>query len=331
MTVADNVAAGPNSLAALSVSETGLVAYRGGGPTRRQLVWFDRSGAQVGTMGGALDGDVMSPGLSPDGQRVVASRTVRGNTDIWMLDDTGASRFTFDVALDRFPVWSPDGSRVAFDSNRSGHRQLYQKRTDGAGSEELLLASAQDTGAMSWSPDGRFLLYRSQDSVTLSDLWVLPFEGDQTPRVFLKTQFDERTGVFSPDGKWVAYQSNASGPLEVYVRPFSASGSTSNAQWQISTAGGIQPRWSRDGKELYYIAPDGTLMAASIAVQSGALRPSGPVALFRPRITGGGTNSIAKQQYDVAADGRFLINVTSGEEAATAITLLQNWHPETAK
>ena len=288
-------------------------------------------GVQVGTMGTALDGGMNSPGLSPYGHRVVASRAVQGNTDIWILDDAGASRFTFDAALDRFPIWSPDGSRVAFDSNRAGHRQLYQKRTDGAGNEELLLASAQDTGAMSWSPDGRFLLYRSQDPVTLSDLWVLPLEGDQTPRVFLKTQYDERTGVFSPDGKWVAYQSNASGPLEIYVRPFSGSASASNAQWQISTAGGIQPRWSRDGKELYYLAPDSTLMAAPIAVQNGALRPGTSLALFRTRIAGGGTNSNTKQQYDVAADGRFLISVTSDEATATAITLLQNWHPETAK
>lgn len=181
---------------------------------------------------------------------------------------------------------------------------------------------------MSWAPDGRFLLFRSQDPVTQSDLWVLPLDGDRTPRIFLKTPFDERTGAFSPDGKWVAYQSNASGPLEVYVRPFLASGGTSDAQWQISRAGGIQPRWRADGRELYFIAPDGTLMVTPIAAQSDGLRPGAPVPLFHTRMWGGGTTANAKQQYDVAADGRFLINVANDETTSTSITLIQNWTPE---
>jgi len=129
--------------------------------------------------------------------------------------------------------------------------------------------------------------------------------------------------MFSPDGRWVAYQSNESGRLEVYVRPFPGPG----GQWQISTRGGIQPRWSTNGKELYYIAVDGTLMAAANAVRGAALEPGVPAALFQPRIFGGGTNANNKQQYDIASDGRFLINITTDDAAASPITLLQNWHP----
>jgi Tol biopolymer transport system component len=210
-----------------------------------------------------------------------------------------------------------------FDSDRKGSRNFYLKAADGTGSEELLLESAQNKCANSWSPDGRFLLYRSQEPKTGYDLWVLPLDGDKKPFVFLSTPFEERTGEFSPDGKWVAYQSTESGRYEIYVRPFPGPG----GQWQVSTSGGIQPRWRRDGRELYYIAPDGTLMAAAVAANGAAFEPGVPMALFRPRIWGGGTNTGSRQQYDVAADGRFLVNLTTGDESTAPITLLMNWRP----
>ena len=146
--------------------------------------------------------------MSPDGQRVVVSRAVQGNADLWLLDGPRTSRFTFDAALDRLPIWSPAGTRIAFDSNRTGTRDLYLKAAGGAGAEEVLVASPQIKGATDWSADGRFLLYHSIDPQTSSDLWVLPLEGDRTPGVFLKTPFAERDGTFSPDGRWVAYQSS---------------------------------------------------------------------------------------------------------------------------
>ena len=147
VTVADPVAfdAAFNA-GAFSVSAAGLVAYRSGGAGQRQLVWFDRSGKTLGTMGAPDANNLSSPILSPDGRRVAVSRTVQGNTDIWLLDATRSTRFTFDPSLDRFPIWSPDGSRIVFDSNRKGHRDLYVKSSNGAGSEELLLESAQDKG-----------------------------------------------------------------------------------------------------------------------------------------------------------------------------------------
>ena len=161
-----------------------------------------------------------TPDLSPDGRRVAVNRTVQGNTDIWLLDGSRTTRFTFDPALDRFPVWSPDGSRIVFDSNRKGPRNLYIKPSSGAGSEELLVESPQDKLGVDWSADGRFIVYYSIDPQTGRDLWVLPLEGDRKPWMFLKTNFDERWGQFSPDGRWVAYQSNESGRQEIYVRPF---------------------------------------------------------------------------------------------------------------
>ena len=327
VTVADPVAldSGLNA-GAFSVSASGLVAYRSGGAGQRQLVWFDRSGKTLGTIGAPDANNLLAPILSPDGRRVAVARTVQGNTDIWLLDATRSTRFTFDPSLDRFPIWSPDGSRVVFDSNRKGHRDLYVKSSNGAGSEELLLESAQDKGASDWSRDGRFLLYYSLDPQTAYDIWVLPMEGDRKPFVFLKTNFDERRAKFSPDGRWVAYMSNESGRYEIYVRPFNgnAPGTSVGGQWQVSTSGGISPRWRADGKEVYYIAPDGKLMATPITASGATVEPGSPVALFQTRIVGGGTDVTMGANYDVSVDGRFLIN-TVLENTASPITLLQNW------
>ena len=152
---------------------------------------------------------------------------------------------------------------------------------------------------------------------------VLPMGGERKPVVFLKTAFDERSPQFSPDGRWVAYQSNESGMNQIYVRPFPGAG----GQWQVSTAGGIQVRWRHDGKELYYIAPDGKLMAVPIFVKDTAIEPGTPVALFQTRIWGGGANANQRQQYDVSRDGQFLINVNTEDAATSPITLLLNWKP----
>jgi eukaryotic-like serine/threonine-protein kinase len=329
VTVADQVAIdSPTYASAVSVSAAGLVAYWAGaaGANRRQLTWFDRAGKALGTVGAPDENGLTAPRLSPDGRRVAVLRTVQGNTDIWLLDADRTIRFTFDAARDIFPIWSPDGSRIAFDSNRKSHDDLYQKLSSGAGSEELLVESAQDKFANDWSADGRFILYQSLDPQTSLDLWVLPLQGDRKPFVYLKTNFDERLGQFSPDGRWVAYQSNESGRFEIYVRPFPGPG----GQWQISTAGGITARWGAGGKEVEYIGPDGTLMAAPIAVNGATIEPGRPVALFRTRIVGGGTDINFGANYDIARDGRILIN-TVLDDAASPITLLMNWRPDAKK
>ena len=199
--------------------------------------------------------------------------------------------------------------------------------------EQLLLATDQDKTANDYSPDGRFILFQSNDQKTGIDLWVLPLEGKREPYVFLRTSSNERRAAFSPDGRWVTYLSNESGPYAVYVRPFfepnsssptRTSAGASSSYWQISTQGGIQPRWSPDGKEVYYISPEGKLMAVPIKVTGGTLEAGAPVALFAPKIFG--VDSVdAGLQYDVAQDGRFLLNTVSDD--ASPITVIVNWAP----
>ena len=327
VTVADQVSYNAGIFdGAFSVSTSGLVAYRSGSVGQHQLVWFDRTGKMLGAMG-VPDSSVSSPRLSPDGRRAAVFRTVQANMDIWLLDATRTTRFTFDSSRHLYPLWSPDGNRIVFDSNRKGRRDLYIKASNGAGSEELLLETEQDKTATDWSRDGRFLLYNSLDPQTSRDIWVLPMEGDRKPFVFVNTRFDERAAQFSPDGHWVAYISNESGRFEVYVRPFSGTSSeVASGQWQVSTFGGGAPRWRLDGRELYYIAPDDKLMAAPIRTSGATLEPGTPVALFQTRIYGGGNDPGIGIQYDVSGDGRFLID-TVKEDATSSITLLQNWAP----
>jgi dipeptidyl aminopeptidase/acylaminoacyl peptidase len=315
------------------VSSTGLLAYRSGEAGQRQLTWFDRSGKVSGTLGARDANALSSPLLSPDGRRAAVVRTVQGNNDIWLVDSARSTRFTSDESLDRWPLWSPDGNRIVFDSNRQGRRDLYVKdSTSGAANEELLLESAQNKIPNDWSRDGRFLLYVSSDPQTLvGDLWILPMEGEHKPFLFLKTNFDERRGQFSPDGRWVAYSSDESGTYEIYVRAFDgrSSGSAAGGQSQVSASGGIYARWRADGRELYYIAPDSKLMAVPIAVRGERLEAGTPVVLFQTRI-GGSTDPNRGIQYDVSRDGRFLIN-TDLEDVISPISLLQNWNPEAKK
>ena len=175
-------------------------------------------------------------------------------------------------------------------------------------------------------PDGRFLLYATQHPKTGPDLWALPLAGERKPFPVVQTPFDETAGQFSPDGRWVAYQSNESGPAQIYVRPFPGPG----GQWQVSTAGGSQPRWRPDGKELFYVAPDARLMAVSIAVGADrqTLEAGAPVPLFRTRLASGSNipgGVMSRPQYAVASDGRFLMNVAVEGATAPPITVVLNW------
>jgi eukaryotic-like serine/threonine-protein kinase len=319
---------------AVSVATTGLVAYRAGGG-KRELEWFNRSGASEGVLGDPNDNNQLGPRLSPDGRRVVVARGL-ANEDLWLLDGRRTSRLTFDPAADGYPLWSPDGTRIVFRSTRTNVSDLYVKAANGAGDEERIVASDEATIPTSWSSDGRFVLYHSFDPQSNGDLWVVPMQGAHTPSVFLRTPFREAYGAFSPDGRWVAYHSNETGRPEIYIRPFvppDAAGKTVQAgaaQWQVSTAGGIHAVWRRDGRELYYVDPAGTIMAASITVNGATIEPGTPVALFPTHIAGSGADTQLGQQYDVAADGRFLIN-TELDSGATPITLIQNWNPDIRK
>ncbi len=343
VTLADAVAYdGTFQRSAVAVSATGLVAYRAGRASRRQLTWVDRTGTVLGTLGAPDEHSLFSPRVAPDGRRVAVSRTVQGNTDLWLLDGARTSRVTFDAGSDRLPIWSPDGRRLVFDSDRTGVRDLYGKDASGAGVEARLVASAQQKFATDWSADGRFLLYDSLDPQTGGDLWAQEMDPSTgaaraggAPGTVLRTPFTERGGRFSPDGRWVAYQSDASGRTEIYVRPWTppaagAAAPAPSAQWQVSTAGGTFPSWRADGQALYYLGPAGALMAAPVTTRGTALELGTPVALFPTRILGGGADggSLLAPQYDVTRDGRFLINTVLDDAAATPITLIQHWRPE---
>jgi eukaryotic-like serine/threonine-protein kinase len=319
VTLAAGVGVDSNSeRGAFSVSASGTIAWRGGEPAHRQLIWFDRSGRNVGTLG-PPDPLVLNPEISPDNQRVLVTRGRLELADIWIQDGPRGTRFTSDPADDRLAIWSPDGKEVVFASNRNfgsepGNLDLYRKPASGLGSEELLLHTKAAKLPNSWSPDGRYLLYCSLENK--GDLMVLPLTGDRKPYPFVRTQFSEDEGIFSPDGKWVAYESDESGRSEVYVRPFPGPGTA----FPISTGGGANPRWSRDRKELYFVAPDSMLMAAPVTARGAAFVAGTPQPLFRSHII----PAFGRQQYDVSRDGRFLI-LTELEVPAEPIHILLNW------
>jgi eukaryotic-like serine/threonine-protein kinase len=221
-------------------------------------------------------------------------------------------RFTVDPAADTIPIWSPDGNRIVFGSDRrAGNLDLYEKPVNGVQSEAILLESAADKTAHDWSPDGRFILYSSLDPKTRRDLWALPLFGDRTPLPFARTPSEEGGARFSPDGRWVAYTSDESGRNEIYVQPFPGPG----PKMQISTEGGSNPEWRRDGQEVFYTNQDGPrLMAVPIALNGAAVDVGTPVALF----------SIPPGPYAVAPDGQRILVAAPSEQGST-ITVVLNW------
>ena len=349
VTLADTVAVDDiNQRSAVSVSATGLVAFRAGGTSRRQLTWRDRTGAVLGTLGVPED-NLQYASVAPDGHRVAVAPVVKSNQDIWLHDGVRLTRFTFNGGPDRNPVWSPDGHRIVFSSDQAGPLNLYVKDASGADAPETrLVESERFTVATDWSADGRFILYQSVDPKTGQDLWVRPMGGDEQPWIFLKTPFSETNGRFSPDGHWVAYQSDRSGRNEIYVRPFAAPASAGRASGaasgstpelpinatggqQVSTAGGVFPSWRTDGHSLYYLGPRGEMMQAPIAIRGSSLEAGTPVMLFPAHIVNGGVDIGQGRQYDVTRDGRFLITTLLDDAVLTPITLLMNWQPAAKK
>ena len=312
---------------ALSATAGGAIAFRIGSPQiEHQFVWVDRSGKETGSVGARDTNMLISPSGSPDGGSLALLRRVNGNSDVWLLDTRRGvlSRFTDHASEDIFPIWSRDGSRIVFTSNRNSTNDLYQKPTMGVGVEELLLVGgAEEMFACDWSPDGQFLLYERRNVKTGFDIWALPLRGGGKPVLVAQTEFDELDGQFSPDGKWMAFLSNRSGRSEVYVQPFPGPG----AAMQVSASGGGQMRWRPDGRELFYIALDGRLMAAPIQVASGGQLAVGvPVSLFATHV--GSVLRSFGAQYVVSPDGqRFLMNTLVQNASPTPIRLVLNWHP----
>jgi Tol biopolymer transport system component len=218
-------------VSSLSVSDTGTIVYHTARPRQpNHFVWFDRSGRQIGDS--AADAtSANGAALSSDGQRL--AQLYQG--DIWIRNFTTGtdSRFTFDPAVDTFPLWSLPGDRIVFSSNRKGTFDPYAKPADGSATEEALLVSDQSKAATDWSADGRLLLYRTIDPKNRYDIWVLPFDGDKKPFPLVQTKSDDLDAQFSPDAKFIAHQSNRTGRYEIYVERFHASGI-----WQVSSEGG---------------------------------------------------------------------------------------------
>jgi Tol biopolymer transport system component len=321
------------SIGIFSASPTGVLAYRTGTAAAGsvQPTWFDRQGKVTGTFGqpGPDEGLV----LSPDATRAAGrDATPRSRGDIWLLDFARGvrTRLTFRQSPGSFPVWSPDGNRIIFSAG-SLLDTIYEKAASGAGEEKELFKTPNEAKLpSSWSRDGRFLLYTTLNlGKPGNDLWVLPLEGDRKPVLLLGTEFNEGQGSFSPDMRWIAYTSNESGRGEIYVRPFTASGSSApsfgEGKWQVSKDGGTGAKWGGDGKEIIFAGPTNELMAVDVNGSGAAFQMGTPQKLFTvPSSTG----------QDVTADGkRFLVTVSAGQDqnAQTPITVVLNWQADLKK
>jgi hypothetical protein len=311
---------------AFTVSETGTLVYGDIDRSSTQLVWFDRAGTRMGSVGGALG--FGQPALSPD-QRTVAVEHVDPITqdqDLWLIDlaRNVPTRFTSQGNNITFmPVWSPDGARIAFASARGTPPNLYQKATIGAGAEQLLLESVSNSQPTDWSGDGQAIVFAAMDPQTQWDLWTMPLStaGERRPVLLLRTEFNEHLGRMSPDGRWLAYVSDESGANEVYVRPLPGPG----PKKRVSANGGNEPKWRGDGRELFYLSADERVMA--VAVHDGTNLDFGsPAPLFRVR-TGPTRNFGYDVNYAVTRDGqRFVMRALADEaESAPGTTVVLNW------
>jgi Tol biopolymer transport system component/tRNA A-37 threonylcarbamoyl transferase component Bud32 len=325
-----------NGRVAFDVSQNGMLFYRATNGLDTRLAWFDRNGKETGQIGEA--GGYSSPKLSPDGKRLAVYRStgsVKAAGDIWVIDLTRntQTRLTFDPADDYGPLWSPDGSRIAFASTRNGTTGIYIKSSSGTGDDRLLAEIKGSPLPEDWSLDGKSLVYLSPVSGA-RDLWYLPLaepaaDSAQAPKPvpFLTTSSAERHGQISPDGRWIAYISDETGAYEVYVRSFP----NGSGKWQISTTGGYQPRWRRDGGELFYMDPSGKLTA--VPIKAGAtFEPGAPQPLFQTRVYGMALTTSYSHQYDVTPDGqRFLNNLDLTNVTTAPLTVVTNWTATIAK
>jgi Tol biopolymer transport system component len=280
-----------------------------------QLAWFDRSGKMLSTL--LMPGPIKSLRLSPDGRRLAADvvdlRT--GISDIWIQDVERRvpRRFTYQENDEVNPIWSAEGARVIFRSDSHGPPDIHEKAVEGSGGEAVVFASSGVQHPLDISADNQRLIYLEEDRITRADLWMLPLSGERKPAPLLRTPFEERDAVFSPDGRWIAFESDESGAPEVYVMPINAVGS----RRRVSLAGGQTPRWRRDGRELFYMAPNGAVM--SVAVTSGAELGLAPARLLFV------AERAISDIYDVSPDGeRFLVN-TVVERDTAPITVILNW------
>jgi len=315
--VADQVQKFIGSAWALFSASPNVLAYLSGlGFAKSQLTWFDRSGKALGKVGNTEIID--SARISPDGSSLAVDQQ-DAETElfcVWLYDlkRGTASRFTFLSNHTDAPNWSPDGTRIVFGVDNSGARpmDLFQKAISGASKEEPLVQSGQRLSPRDWSSDGRYIIFNVVDPKTKQDIWVLPLSGDRKPFPYLNTEFEEVDAKLSPDGRWLAYQSDESRRDEIYVQSFPTPG----GKWKVSINGGEIPRWSRDGKELFFMAADHKMMAAAVKQANGKFETSVPKPLFdMPDV----------DFFDVSKDGRFLIPVPTQQSGSGRLNVVINW------
>jgi eukaryotic-like serine/threonine-protein kinase len=303
------------------VSRTGTLVYSDVPSTRLQLLWCDRSGKTLSTIGDPQP--QQSPALSPDGRRLAIASRESGAADIWLYElDREIKTKTRIGAVALVPgqsVWTPAGDEITYVSNAAGNADVVSKPSTGNGEAILLAGTPLDEQAPDWSPGRKFLIYTMRSSETKADVLYRERRQDGTlgsPQVFLKTAFNEGLPRFSPDGRFVLYMSDESGKNEIYVRDFPAG----KNKWQISTNGGVVPRWRRDGKEIFYIE-GAKLMAASVTTQP-AFSPHAPARLFENR-------QLAQSGYDVSRDGkRFVVLERPSGEPPLSVHVVHNWFEE---
>ncbi|MGD9590147.1 MAG: hypothetical protein AB7Q37_12590 [Pyrinomonadaceae bacterium] len=315
----------PPTVRRFSVSDNGILVWQGSWQREYQLLWYDREGKQTGAIDAPMKSSVgQSPMLSPDGKRAVVRRasgtggTGGVDSNIWILDLEKGTGLRITSTFSQTPVWSPDGTRIVYNTGNG----IAVKAANGSGDAEILLPRTAFTAA--WSPDGRFILFMERGVKTRMDLWVLPLFGDKKEYLLSNTPFDEQTPQLSPDGRWIAYTSDETGTHEVYVQSFTADGKLGPDKKLISTKGGRLPVWRRDGSELFFIASDSSMMAASVQTDGTEFQFAAPKPLFKTRTLS--LEGAIFREYDVSPDGqRFLIGTLTSDSKAPAPTLILNW------
>jgi len=298
------------------VSEQGtLVVRAGAGTDQTELVWFDRNGKRLGRLG---EPDYyVTLRLSRDGRKLAAS-IGRDAEDIWLydLEHNVQSRFTFDPGNDSNPVFSPDGKTIAFNAARPTLGDIYSRETQGTAEDKPLYAAGTTTTVMDWSPDGKYIVFASVSRKTANDIWIFSL-ASRKAEPWLERPQDEAGARIAPNGRWIAYTSGESGRDEVYVQAFPAKG---EARWQVST-GGVAPSWRADGKELFYISLDNTMMSVQVQTD-GTFSAASPVALFKMRL-----HPSFGSTYDVSPDGqRFIANsLKETDRSDQSVTIVLNW------